>query len=147
MSRLIGKLDIKHLPAFAAGAFLLFALACSSQPAPAPAPEPGIDPNQLSQLVQDAVARAVPEQPDVPAPVSADEIQRMVEVGIAAAVPEGASPKTLAAMSNRPWPRSTSRLPAKRRIGTLMPGPLLKHAYQTSQTSPTTNAEDSNQCN
>ena len=92
------KLNIRHILAVTTVAIFMLALACASQPAPAPAAEPAIDPNQLSQLVQDAVAKAVPEQPDVPAPVSAAEIQRMVEVGIVAAVPEGASPEDIKAM-------------------------------------------------
>ena len=92
------KLNIRHILALTTAAIFMLALACASQPAPAPAAEPAIDPNQLSQLVQDAVAKAVPEQPDVPAPVSAAEIQRMVEVGIVAAVPEGASPEDIKAM-------------------------------------------------
>ena len=116
MTRLIGKLSIKHLPVFAVSVIVLLALACASEPAPAPAPEPGIDPNQLSQLVQDAVARAVPEQPDVPAPVSADEIQRMVEVGIAAAVPEGASPEDIAAMVEQAVAASTQPGASKEEI-------------------------------
>ena len=107
MDGLSERLAIRHLLAFLGGALVLSVIACTSQPAPAPAAEPAIDPNQLSQLVQDAVAKAVPEQPAVPAPVSAAEIQRMVEVGIAAAVPEGASPEDIAAMVEQAVEAST----------------------------------------
>jgi ABC-type transport system substrate-binding protein len=116
MTGLIGKLNLKHFLALTTGAIFMLALACSSQPAPAPAPEPGLDPNQLSQLVQDAVAKAVPEQPDVPAPVSADEIQRMVEVGIAAAVPEGASPEDIKSMVEQAVTASTQPGASKEEI-------------------------------
>ena len=116
MTGLIGKLNLKHFLALTTGAIFMLALACSSQPTPAPAPEPGLDPNQLSQLVQDAVAKAVPEQPDVPAPVSAAEIQRMVEVGIAAAVPEGASPEDIKSIVEQAVTASTQPGASKEEI-------------------------------
>ena len=82
-------------------AFAMAAIACGSQPvaAPAPAPaQPAIDPAELSKLVQDAVKQSVPEQSAAPAPVSAAEIQRMVETAVNAAAPEGASPEEMSAM-------------------------------------------------
>ena len=82
-------------------AFAMAAIACGSQPvaAPAPAPaQPAIDPAELSKLVQDAVKQSVPEQSAAPAPVSAAEIQRMVETAVSAASPEGASPEEMSAM-------------------------------------------------
>ena len=78
------------------------AIACGGSPAhaaPAPAPaQPAIDPAELSKLVQDAVKQSVPEQQAAPAPVSAQEIQRMVEAAVTAAAPEGASPEEISAM-------------------------------------------------
>ena len=82
-------------------AFAMAAIACGSQPvaAPAPAPaQPAIDAAELSKLVQDAVKQSVPEQSAAPAPVSAAEIQRMVETAVNAAAPEGASPEEMSAM-------------------------------------------------
>ena len=87
---------------FVIAAFAMAAIACGSQPAapaPAPAPaQPAIDPAELSKLVQDAVKQSVPEQQEGPAPVSASEIQRMVEAAVQAAAPEGASPEEISAM-------------------------------------------------
>ena len=78
------------------------AIACGGSPAPAapaPAPaQPAIDPAALSKLVQDAVKQSVPEQQAAPAPVSAEEIQRMVEAAVTAAAPEGASAEEISAM-------------------------------------------------
>ena len=83
-------------------AFAMAAIACGSQPAapaPAPAPaQPAIDPAELSKLVQDAVKQSVPEQQSGPAPVSAQEIQSMVEAAVTAAAPEGASAEEISAM-------------------------------------------------
>ena len=78
-------------------AFLLtivFAIACSSTE-----PAPAIDPAQLSQLVQDAVKAAVPAAPSVPAPVSAAEIQQLVETAVTAAAAVGTEPPTAAEIS------------------------------------------------
>ena len=85
---------------FVIAAFAMAAIACGSQPAaPAPAPaQPAIDPAELSKLVQDAVKQSVPEQQAGPAPVSASEIQAMVEAAVQAAAPEGASPEEISAM-------------------------------------------------
>ncbi len=86
---------------FVIAAFAMAAIACGSQPvaAPAPAPaQPAIDAAELSKLVQDAVKQSVPEQSAAPAPVSAAEIQRMVETAVNAAAPEGASPEEMSAM-------------------------------------------------
>ena len=84
-------------------AFAMAALACGSQPAAAPAPapapaQPAIDPAELSKLVQDAVKQSVPEQQSGPAPVSAQEIQSMVEAAVSAGAPEGASAEEISAM-------------------------------------------------
>ncbi len=89
---------------FVVAAFAMATIACGSEPAapapaPAPAPaQPAIDPAELSKLVQDAVKQSVPEQQAGPAPVSAQEIQRMVEAAVQAAAPEGASPEEISAM-------------------------------------------------
>ena len=85
---------------FVIAAFAMAALACGSQPAaPAPAPaQPAIDPAELSKLVQDAVKQSVPEQSAAPAPVSAQEIQSMVEAAVSAGAPEGASAEEISAM-------------------------------------------------
>ena len=82
-------------------AFAMAAIACSSSPpaAPAAAPaQPAIDPAELSKLVQDAVKQSVPEQQGGPAPVSAQEIQSMVEAAVSAGAPEGASAEEISAM-------------------------------------------------
>jgi peptide/nickel transport system substrate-binding protein len=88
---------------FVIAAFAMAAIACSSQPAAAPAPapapaQPAIDPAELSKLVQDAVKQSVPEQSAAPAPVSAQEIQSMVEAAVSAGAPEGASAEEISAM-------------------------------------------------
>ena len=88
---------------FVIAAFAMAAIACSSQPAAAPAPapapaQPAIDPAELSKLVQDAVKQSVPEQQGGPAPVSAAEIQSMVEAAVSAGAPEGASAEEISAM-------------------------------------------------
>ena len=88
---------------FVIAAFAMAALACGSQPAAAPAPapapaQPAIDPAELSKLVQDAVKQSVPSQQSGPAPVSAQEIQSMVEAAVTAAAPEGASAEEISAM-------------------------------------------------
>ena len=86
---------------FVIAAVAIAAIACGSEPvvAPAPAPaQPAIDPAELSKLVQDAVKQSVPEQQAGPAPVSAQEIQSMVEAAVQAAAPEGASPEEISAM-------------------------------------------------
>ena len=78
---------------FVIAAFAMAALACGSQPAAAPAPapapaQPAIDPAELSKLVQDAVKQSVPSQQSGPVPVSAQEIQSMVEAAVSAGAPE-----------------------------------------------------------
>ena len=94
--------NVKSFLVLVIAAFAMAAIACGGQPAapaPAPAPaQPAIDPAQLSKLVQDAVKESVPEQQAGPAPVSAEEIQSMVEAAVAANAPEGASPEQIQAM-------------------------------------------------
>ena len=106
---------------FVIAAFAMAALACGSQPAAAPAPapaQPAIDPAELSKLVQDAVKQSVPEQQSGPAPVSAQEIQSMVEAAVSAGAPEGASAEEISAMvhaGSRRRRRSRQPNPARRK--------------------------------
>ena len=50
------------------------------------------------KLVQDSVKQSVPEQQAAPSPVSAQEIQSIVEAAVMAAAPVGASPEEISAM-------------------------------------------------
>ncbi len=76
-------------------ALLLVFAACGDDEPPA---EPALDEAALSQLVQQAVAAAVPEQPEQPPPVSAQEIQEMVQAAIAASAPAGTSADEMRSM-------------------------------------------------
>ena len=76
-------------------ALLLVFAACGDDEPPA---EPALDEAALSQLVQQAVAAAVPDQPEQPPPVSAQEIQEMVQAAIAASAPEGTSADEMRSM-------------------------------------------------
>lgn len=90
---MVNSVITKRFIAATLGLVVLLALACSSQPA-----APAFDPAELSKLVQSAVENAVPDQPSQPAPVSAEEIQRMVEAAVSSSAPEGASAEEIRAM-------------------------------------------------
>lgn len=90
---MVAPVRIKRLLGAGIGLVMLLAMACASQPA-----QPAFDAEQLAQLVQSAVENAVPDQSAQPAPVSAAEIQRMVQAAVAASAPAGASAEEIRAM-------------------------------------------------